>query len=109
VNRLQSKLRQFDRSRGWHEVGPEHTFLHLVEELGEVARELLGRAAYKDASGNLAGELADVALLLYKLADQLGVDLEEAALEKLAENEKRFPLEYSRLAMERYQKRRDED
>ncbi|WP_457636518.1 MazG-like family protein [Oceanithermus sp.] len=109
MSRLQKLVRQFDRARGWHEVKPEHTFMHLVEEVGEVARELLSVAGYKDRAENLRSELADLALLLYKLADQLEIDLEAAALEKLAENEKRYPVEYSKLEMERYLKHRDED
>ena len=109
MSKLQDLVREFDRARGWHEVKPEDTFLHLVEEVGEVARELLGRVGYKDAPDNLKSELADLTLLLYKLADQLGIDLEAAALAKLAENERRFPLEYSRLEMDRYLKRRNED
>ena len=109
MSRLQELVREFDRARGWHEVKPEHTFLHMVEELGEVARELLSSVGYKHVDGNLKSELADLTLLLYKLADQLGIDLESAALEKLAENERRYPLEYSKLEMERYLKHRDED
>jgi len=109
VNRLQERLREFDRSRGWHEVKPEHTFLHIIEELGEIAREILKEVGYKEGQARLTEELADLTLLLYKLADQLGIDLEAAALEKLAQNERRFPLEYSRLEMERYRMRQDED
>lgn len=109
MSKLQDLIREFERARGWHRVRPEDTFLHIVEEVGEISRELLGRVGYKDSAGDLASEVADLALLLYKLADQLGIDLEAAALQKLTENEDRFPLEYSRLEMERYLEHRDED
>ena len=109
MSELQKRLRRFDRERGWDGVRPEHTLLHLLEELGEVARELLREVGYKEGEVQLTGELADVGLLLYKLADQLGIDLEAAMLEKLAANEARFPLPESREAMARYLERNDED
>jgi len=109
VNELQARVRRFDRERGWNRVRPEHTLLHLFEELGEVARELLRDAGYKEGAARLTEELADAGLLLFKLADQLNVDLERAMLDKLAQNERRFPLPESREALERYLERNDED
>lgn len=109
MSRLQERLRRFDAIRGWDRVRPEHTYLHLMEELGEVARELLRRAAYKEGAPNLTEELADAGLLLYKLADQLGIDLEAAMLRKLEANEARYPVASSREALERYLAHDDED
>jgi len=109
VSSIQEEVRRFDEERGWQAVRPEHTYLHLIEELGEVARELLARAGYKESHGRLADELADAGLLLYKLAAQTGVDLEAAMRRKLAENERRFPLVESRRALERYLDHNDED
>ena len=109
MSRIQEALRRFDAARGWQRVRPEHTLLHLYEELGEVARELLRSVGYKEGSARLTDELADAGLLLYKLADQLGVDLEAAMQRNLAENEARFPLEASREALDRYLAENDED
>jgi len=105
VSEWQAWARAFDEARGWDEVAPEHTALHLMEELGEVARELLRRAAYKEGEERLAEEMADFLLLFFKLANQTGVDLEKALLKKARELEERFPLEASREAMDRYRKR----
>jgi len=109
VSRIQEALRRFDASRGWQRVRPEHTLLHLYEELGEVARELLRSVGYKEGVARLTDELADAGLLLYKLAEQLGVGLEEAMWQKLTENEARFPLAASREALKRYLTENDED
>jgi len=109
LSRVQEALRRFDEERGWNRVRVEHTFLHLYEELGEVARELLRQVGYKEGSARLTDELADAGLLLYKLAEQLGVDLEEAMLSKLNENASRFPVASSRAALERYLATNDED
>jgi NTP pyrophosphatase (non-canonical NTP hydrolase) len=103
LSAIQQRLKEFDSERGWDAVQPVHTALHLMEEIGEVARELLVIAGYKtpdgNAKGRLEGELADVTLLLFKLASQHGIDLERAVLEKLDANDARFPLEAAQAAM----------
>ena len=103
---LQRRLERFDAERGWNAVNPAHTALHLLEELGEVMREVLHLEGYKTpdpaARARLGGELADVTLLLFKLASQYGVDLERVVLEKMTANDLRFPLEASKAAMRVY-------
>ena len=108
VSDWQRWVAEFDAVRGWDEVAPEHTALHLMEELGEVARELLRRAAYKEGEGRLAEEMADFLLLFFKLANQTGVNLEEALAKKARELEERFPVEESRQAILRYLKRNED-
>jgi NTP pyrophosphatase (non-canonical NTP hydrolase) len=109
---LQARVRAFDEARGWEVVDPAHTGLHLLEELGEVARELLRLAGYKrsepGALERLGGELADLALLAAKLANGFGLDLEREAAAKLEANEARYPIEASREAMAAYLARRGE-
>ncbi len=104
---LQQRLERFDRERGWDRVDPAHTALHLIEELGEVMRELLTLAHYKTpkegAHERLEGELSDVLMLMLKLANQHGVNLERGVLAKLEANEARFPLAESHAAMRAYE------
>lgn len=94
-------------------MSPAHTALHLIEELGEVMREALHLEGYKSpdpaARERLGGELADVTLLLFKLASQYGVDLERVVLEKLMANDLRFPLEESKAAMQTYREQQGLD
>ncbi|HWI65742.1 MAG TPA: MazG nucleotide pyrophosphohydrolase domain-containing protein [Symbiobacteriaceae bacterium] len=59
--------------------------LHLVEEVGEVAR-----AIRKGDQANLAEELADCLFLLLTTANAAGVDLAEAFAEKEKRNTVRF-------------------
>jgi NTP pyrophosphatase (non-canonical NTP hydrolase) len=61
-------------------------FNHLVEEIGEVAREL----RKENIDKNLEKELADVLFLLFKLANHFKIDLEDVFLDKFKEIEKRF-------------------
>jgi NTP pyrophosphatase (non-canonical NTP hydrolase) len=110
---LQQRLEQFDAERGWDAVQPVHTALHLMEELGEVARELLTLGGYKNPDRNaqrrLEGELADVALLLLKLASQHGIDLGRAVLQKMDANDARFPVSESQAAMAVYMEHQFEE
>ena len=66
----------------------------LTEEVGEVARIIArkyGEQSSKDSDGekNLADELADVFFVLVCLANQTGVNLEEAFEENLLKKTKR--------------------
>ena len=68
------------------------TLMHLVEEFGEIAREL-----YNEKSGrgkinkeNLALEIADVMILLTQLANCYTIDLEKALKKKLQILEGRY-------------------
>jgi len=95
----------FDAERGWEGVRDEHVALHLVEELGEIARELLRQSGYKEGEARLGEEIADLLLLLFKLANQQGIDLEAALEAKARELTERFPIEEARAAMRRYRSR----
>ena len=57
------------------------------------------RPENEDAKGRLSNELADVFIYVVKLADQLGIDLERAFLEKVELNKERF---------RKYERRREE-
>ncbi len=47
-------------------------------------------------------EMADILILLISLADILGTDLVQAALEKLQENERKYPVERARGSARKY-------
>jgi len=66
----------------------------LTEEVGEVARIIsrqYGEQSFKDSDQdkNLADELADVLFVLICLANQTGVNLEEALMKNLEKKTKR--------------------
>ncbi len=49
--------------------------------------------------------IADVFIYLTRLADKLGVDIEAAVLAKIAENEKKYPVELAKDNATKYSKR----
>lgn len=74
------------------ETEPEHAFLHLVEEVGEVSRTLLhketdrGQFSNTTDPGILDDEVADIFWQTLKLASYLDINLEKAFKEKLQKN-----------------------
>ena len=74
------------------EKTPSQAFLHLVEEVGEVARALLHRETRRSNLYNsttpkeLSEEVADIFWQTLKLAVYLEMDLDSAFSEKLKKN-----------------------
>jgi NTP pyrophosphatase (non-canonical NTP hydrolase) len=64
------------------ELSPEHRVLDLVAETGELSKEVLKASEYGDAEAEatpeLVDEFGDVYYCLLSLADELGVDPDEA-------------------------------
>ncbi len=86
-----------------------------MEELGEVSRLILQWEGYKDAASpeqlhrELEEELSDVFVFLFKLAYQLGVDVEAALTRGQAKAEGRYEdLAQARAMLDRYHARQVE-
>lgn len=71
------------------------TFVHLIEELGEIVRELYNEKSGRDKihHENLKEEIADVIILSTKFADNYNIDLEDAIVKKLEVLKKRHSLD----------------
>lgn len=108
IRDYQTWLQAYDEARGWDKIVPAHSFLHLIEEIGEIAREVEFLEGYRQtddaeaARARLAGELADAATFLYKLAYQCGIDLEDALRANMRKAETRFSVDFGRADTERY-------
>ena len=115
IREYQTWLQAYDEARGWDKIAPSHSFLHLIEEVGEIAREVEYVEGYRDpaepaeVSARLAEELADAATFLFKLAYQCGVDLEDALQANMSKAEGRFSVDYGRADTERYLARQAEN
>lgn len=87
-------MHAFVSSKGWYEHDspkpqiPRNLAASLVIEAAEVLEHYQWREDIADKQA-LAGELADVALYLLQLASISGIDLEQAILDKLEENQSR--------------------
>jgi NTP pyrophosphatase (non-canonical NTP hydrolase) len=115
IREYQTWLEGFDAARDWDKIVPSHTFVHLIEEIGEVARQVECFEGYRDdddidqVRAHLAEELADAATFLFKLAYQCGVDLEDALQRNMTKAENRFSVAYGRADSKRYLARQAEN
>ncbi|MES2247076.1 MAG: nucleotide pyrophosphohydrolase [Pseudomonadota bacterium] len=100
---LTQALRAFASARGWE---PFHSPKNLASALSVEAAELLehfqwlteaqSRTLAPEKREEVAAEMADVLLYLLQLADQLGVDLADAARRKMIVNARKYPAETPR-------------
>lgn len=116
IAEYQHWLEAYDRLRGWDRVSPSQTFVHLMEELGEVARLVLHLEGYKPGEGRegelraeLAEELGDAATFLFKIGYQFDIDMETAMMGNMPKAEGRFSVEEGRADMARYIRRQEEN
>lgn len=102
VGRLTAALRQFARDRNWDQFhSPKNLVMALTGEAGELTElfqwltEEQSRRVCDDVevAQRVEHELADVLLYLVRLADVLGVDLNQAAQRKLKHNAEKYPVE----------------
>lgn len=82
IKELQSRVDEWIREYGVRYFGELTNMAILTEEVGELARVIArkyGEQSFKEGEKcNLADEMADVMWVLVCLANQTGVDLEEA-------------------------------
>ena len=94
LKELEQRMHRFVASKGWYEPdtpkeqSPRNLAMSLCIEAAEVLEHFQWHADPAE-KGELAGELADVALYLLQLASILDIDLEAAILEKLDYNQTR--------------------
>lgn len=114
ISEYQRWLEEWDKARGWDRVSPSHTLVHALEEMGEVARLVLQWEGYKEGDPEqtrreLAEELSDLFVFLFKLAYQCGIDVEEALQAGQCKADARFgDLEAAAAELERYLTRQAE-
>lgn len=104
-------LREFAREREWDQFhSPKNLAMALSAEVGELTEifqwmtEDQSRVAASDPATAQAvrDELADVQLYLVRLADVLGVDLNQAVTDKLHRNAIKYPVDKSRGSSKKY-------
>jgi len=100
---ITSRIQAFVDARDWRRFhNPKDLAVAICAEAGELMQHFVWQqpdqvdaraAARRD---EIASEIADVAILLFELADNLGFDLAQVINEKVARNEIRYPVEKAR-------------
>ncbi|MEQ1610473.1 MAG: nucleotide pyrophosphohydrolase [Hyphomonadaceae bacterium] len=98
---LIERLRKFRDERNWAQFHtPKDLAISVTIEAGELLELFQWRPTDQKPDAQLVdavrGEVADVLLYLLLLSDRLGIDLFQAANDKITKNETRFPAEASR-------------
>ncbi|MBI8707153.1 nucleotide pyrophosphohydrolase [Pseudomonas aeruginosa] len=106
---IQERIRQFRDERDWMQFhNPKNLAISISLEVSELLEHFQWKtmeeseAYVVQAKEEIADEVADVAAYLIELADNLGIDLQEAILNKLAKNEAKYPAHKARGNAKKY-------
>jgi dCTP diphosphatase len=109
IKALTEKIKKFRDERDWMKFhNHKDLALSLVLEAAEVLEHFQWKkpkeveAHAKACKDEIADELADVAMYLFELADNLGIDLSKAIDVKLAKNAKKYPIHKARSNAKKY-------
>ena len=96
---IRKEIAQFAHERDWEQFhSPRNLLLALMSEVGEAAEIVRWQGDREppipdDKRADWSDELADIFILLIRLADQSGVDLTTAFAQKLAKARAKYPVE----------------
>lgn len=108
---LAEALEQFASARNWAQFhSPKNLAMALAGETGELLEifqwmteeQSITAAQRPETSQAVRDELADVMMYLVRLADVLGVDLDEAVQHKLRLNGQKYPVDKARNTSKKY-------
>ena len=109
IQQLAEHLRRFAAERDWEQFhSPKNLAMALSVEVAEIVEhfqwltEPQSRELDAGKREEVAQELADALIYLVRLANQLNIDLLEAAQRKLAINERKYPAERVRGSARKY-------
>jgi len=111
INSISEKIRKFRDERDWKQFhNHKDVALSLVLEATEVLEHFQWKSPEevekygKVAKSELSDELADVAIYLFELADNLQIDIHKAIDQKMIKNGKKYPIEKSKGKNAKYNK-----
>ena len=106
---LTSEIRAFRDARDWLQFhNPKELAVAITAEAGELLQHFVWQNPEQserrvvDRRAEIESEIADVAILLFELADNCGIDLAAAMRAKLARNEERYPVDKARGSNRKY-------
>lgn len=111
IKNITEKIKRFRDERDWMQFhDPKNMAVSLILEASELLEHFQWKTTEeveKYASQNNAeikDEIADIALYLFELADNLGISLIGAMEEKLRKNELKYPIEKAKGKHTKYDK-----
>ena len=108
-DQLTAEIRAFRDARDWLQFHqPKELAVAISAEAGELLQHFVWQNADQSAQrvqerrADVENEIADVAILLFELADNCGIDLAQAMRAKLARNEARYPVAKAKGSNKKY-------
>jgi dCTP diphosphatase len=103
ISDLTTRIQSFVDARDWRQFhNPKDLSVAIAAEAGELMQHFVwqqdGQIAERVANRReeIASEIADVGILLFELADNLGMNLGDVMAAKIDHNESRYPVEKSK-------------
>jgi NTP pyrophosphatase (non-canonical NTP hydrolase) len=105
IAELTERVRHFAQERDWERFHtPKNLAMALAGEVGELLAELqwltpeqsMAVMQDEELGPRVRAEIGDVTIYLTRLADVLGIDLVQAALDKLADSGRRYTVDAAR-------------
>ncbi len=109
IDALTSEIRAFRDARDWRQFhNPKELAVAITAEAGELLQHFVWQSPEQSDQrvetrrSEIESEIADVAILLFELSDNCGIDLAAAIRNKLAINERRYPVAKARGSNAKY-------
>jgi dCTP diphosphatase len=109
LDELKAKLQQFVDDRDWAQFhSPKNLAMAMIVEAAELVEhfqwdtETESRVLSGEKRTKVSHELADTFVYLLRISQVLGIDLIEAANEKISLNGKKYPVEKARGKNNKY-------
>jgi NTP pyrophosphatase (non-canonical NTP hydrolase) len=103
IPEITARIRAFRDARDWLQFhSPKDLSVAIAAEAGELLQHFVWKSpeeSWQRAEAKkpeVASEIADVAILLFELADNLGLELATVMLDKIENNESRYPADKAR-------------
>jgi len=111
LEELRERIRDFRDERDWMQFhNPKNLACSIVIEAAELLEHFQWKSLEQSEEtarsnrGEIADEIADVAIYLIELAENLGIDLGEAIRQKLAANAIKYPIQKAKGSALKYTK-----
>jgi len=111
IKTIIKKINKFRDDRDWLQFhDPKNMAVSIMIEAAELLEHFQWKTKdevqeyIKENKAEIADEIADIAMYLFELTDNLGIDLIEAMDKKLIKNEIKYPIEKAKSKHTKYNK-----
>jgi NTP pyrophosphatase (non-canonical NTP hydrolase) len=111
IKAITEKIKKFRDDRDWMQFhDPKNMAVSIILEASELLEHFQWKTTEevekyaRENHDEIKDEIADIALYLFELADNLGINLFEAMEEKLSKNANKYPAEKARGKHTKYNK-----